>query len=125
MRSGLGSAPTETTSFLAAPLSVTVTSALQKVLVTSSKALGTNNFDGAMDLDVWICRQEGDGAVLTVGGGIYDLRAAANTRQVVSLSAMLTGLAPGTYAVGLCGRSSDASNWNSNEFSYTTALVTQ
>ena len=79
----------------------------------------------AQDLDVWICYQEGDGAVLTVGTGVFDLRAAANTRQLVSLSAALTGLAPGTYKVGLCGKSGDASNWNSNEFSYTTALVTQ
>ncbi len=55
MRSAAGSAPTETTGFLAAPLTLTMTSALQKVLVTSSKALGTNNFDGAQDLDVWIC----------------------------------------------------------------------
>ena len=125
MRSALGSAPSETTGFLAAPLTLTMTSALQKVLVTSSKALGTNNFDGAQDLDVWICYQEGDGAVQTVGGGVYDLRAAANTRQLVNLSATLTGLAPGSYKVGLCGKSSDASNWNSNEFSYTTALVTQ
>jgi hypothetical protein len=125
MRSAAGSAPTATTGFLAAPLTLTMTSALQKVLVTSSKALGTNNFDGAQDLDVWICQQEGDGAVVTVGTGVFDLRAAANTRQLVSLSATLTGLAPGTYKVGLCGKSGDASNWNSNEFSYTTALVTQ
>ena len=125
MRSAAGSAPTETTGFLAAPLTLMMNSALQKVLVTSSKALGTNNFDGAQDLDVWICYQEGDGAVLTVGTGVFDLRAAANTRQLVSLSATLTGLAPGTYKVGLCGKSGDATNWNSNEFSYTTALVTQ
>ena len=124
MRSGLGSAPSDTTGFLAAPLSLTITSALQKVLVNSSKALGTNNFEGAQDLDVWICYQEGDGAVLTVGAGVYDLRAAANTRQLVSLSATLTGLASGSYKVGLCGKSTDGDNWNSNEFSYTTALVT-
>jgi hypothetical protein len=40
------------------------------------------------------------------------------------LSATSTGLAPGTYKFGLCGMSSDYSNWNFNEFSYTTALVT-
>ena len=125
MISAPGSAPTETTSFLAAPLTLTITSALQKVLVNSSKALGTNNIDGAQGLNVWICYQEGDGAVLSVGAGIFGLRAAANTRQLVSLSATLTGLAPGSYRVGLCGKSNDASNWNSNEFSYTTALVTQ
>ena len=68
---------------------------------------------------------DNNGAVLTVGTGVFDLRAAANTRQLVSLSASLTGLAPGEYKVGLCGKSGDASNWNSNEFSYTTALVTQ
>ena len=125
MRSAAGSSPTETTSFLAAPLTLTINSALQKVLVNSSKSLGTINIDGAQNLNVWICYQEGDGALALVGTGVFGLRAAANTRQLVSLSATLTGLAPGSYRVGLCGRSNDASNWNSNEFSYTTALVTQ
>ena len=32
---------------------------------------------------------------------------------------------PGTYRVGLCGSSNQAANWDQNEFSYTTALVTQ
>jgi len=125
MLSAPGSAPTGTTSFLAAPLTLTITSALQKVLVNSSEGLGTSNVEGAQNLNVWICYQEGEGTVLTVGTGVFGLRAAANTRQLVSLSATLTGLAPGSYRVGLCGTSDDASNWNSNEFSYTTALVTQ
>ena len=128
MKVGLGYDPTATTAFLADPVQVTITSALQKILVTSSKALGTSlsfgAFGGAQDLDLFVCSQESAGAVTTVGVGVFDLRAAEDTRQLYTLSATLTGLAPGTYKFGLCGRSTDP-NWNWNEFSYTTALVTQ
>jgi hypothetical protein len=62
---------------------------------------------------------------VTVGGGVYDVRAAANTRQMLGLSAEVKGLAQGTYNFGLCGKTSDAASWNSNEFSYTTAIVVQ
>ena len=35
----------------------------------------------------------------------------------------LVGLPPGTYEVGLVGSSAAATNWNFNEFSYTTATL--
>ncbi|MCJ7642386.1 MAG: hypothetical protein MUO29_10890 [Desulfobacterales bacterium] len=38
---------------------------------------------------------------------------------VIGLGAIGTG----TYDVGLCGYSSDASNWNANDYGYTSAFV--
>jgi hypothetical protein len=58
-----------------------------------------------------------------IGGGVFGNRVGANTRVTMGLSAVITGLAPGNYQVGLTGLSSDAANWNSNEYSYTTATV--
>jgi hypothetical protein len=125
---GRGNDPSASNAFLADPVEVTIGSSTQKVLVTSSKALGTSqllgNFGGAIDLDLWICYQESAGALTKVGVGVMDLVAAPDTRQLLTLSATANGLAPGTYRFGLCGTSTDT-NWNFNEFSYTTALVTQ
>jgi hypothetical protein len=126
---GRGNDPAWLNAFLADPVEVTITASTQKVLVTSSKAFGTSldlgAFGGAQDLDLWVCSQLNGGGPLTmVGVGVLNLRAAENTRHLYTLSATSTGLAPGTYKFGLCGMSSDYSNWNFNEFSYTTALVT-
>ena len=124
MQAGPGSDPGATTTFVATPVPVTITSVMQKVLVSSSKALGS--LTGAQDLDLWICYQEGAGPLTTVGGGVFGLSVAAGGRQLFSLSASATTLAPGDYSFGLCGRSAtDSGNWNSNEYSYTTALVAQ
>jgi len=125
MQNGPGSDPGPSIAFLGAPVTISITSALQKMLVTSTKALGSSSADGAQDLDLWICQQEGGGALTMVGGGVFDLRVAANTRQLFTLSASITGLAAGNYTFGLCGMSSDSANWNSNEYSYTTVLFTQ
>jgi hypothetical protein len=125
MKFGLGSGPDTTLAFLADPVDVTIDSSTQKVLVTSSKAFGTSwVFEGAANLDLWICFKESAGTLTKVGVGVLGLSAAMNTRQIFALSATATTLAPGAYKFGLCGTSSDV-NWNSNEFSYTTALVTQ
>jgi hypothetical protein len=127
MQSGLGSDPSSSPAMLAEPVSVTIISDTQKVLVTSTKAFGTSTLfgaSGAQDLNLYVCHEAG-GALTPVGGGVMGLRAAADSRQLFALSATITGLAPGTYRFGLCGYSSDAGSWNSNEFGYTTALVTQ
>jgi hypothetical protein len=41
----------------------------------------------------------------------------------MGLNAVIDGLAVETYQVGLCGYSSDASNWNANDYGYTSAFV--
>jgi hypothetical protein len=128
---GRGNDPSALNAFLADPVEVTIGSSTQKVLVTSSKALGTLaalgvGWGGAIDLDLWICYQESAGALTKVGVGVLDLSAGQDTRQLYTLSATSTGLAAGTYKFGLCGSTGDPNgHWNWNEFSYTTALVTQ
>jgi hypothetical protein len=127
MQSGLGNDPTGSFAMLADPVSVTVASSTQKILVTSTKAFGTSTTFGAFgaqDLNLYVCHETG-GALTPVGGGVLGLRAAADSRHLFTLSATVTGLAPGTYQFGLCGYSTDAASWNFNEFGYTTALVSQ
>jgi hypothetical protein len=122
--SGLGSNPLTTNNFLAAPVTVTVTSSSQQILVTSHKAFGSTAVGGANLLNLYIGhRPSGGGSVTTVGGGIFGNQVAQNTRVTMGLSAVITGLTPGTYQVGLAGNSANAANWNNNEFSYTTAVV--
>jgi hypothetical protein len=47
----------------------------------------------------------------------------ANQRSVHGLSAVFTATTSGTYQVGLCAYSPNASNWNSNEYAYVSAMV--
>lgn len=121
---GAGTSPTgSTTMFLAAPTTVSVASG-QVVHVTSHKAMGTTAAGGALGLNLYICyRASGSTATPnTVGLGSFGNRVPQNTRITFGLSATITGLS-GTYQVGLCGHPSGDANWNSNEWSYTTALV--
>jgi hypothetical protein len=81
---------------------------------------------------LWICyRAAGSTEAPTTvpdpagSGGIFGLRVAQNTRQLFSLSAVIANLEPGTYQVALCGSSTNAASWNSNDFGYTSAIVTQ
>lgn len=122
---GGGSDPATTNAFLATPVTVTITSASQRVLVTSHKALGSGMVGGANNLNLFIGYRlsSSTASPTNVGSGIFGNRVAANTRITMGLSAVITGLAPGSYQVGLTGSSSDAANWNFNEYSYTTAVV--
>ena len=108
---------------LTEPLTVEITSTAQKVLVTSHKALGSTSGD-ATDLNLWICRRGSTGTLTKVGPGIMRLSLPYGGMHLYSLSATLQGLAVGTYQVGLCGSSNDF-DWDLNEFSATTALITQ
>lgn len=121
--SGLGASPAAAVAFLAPTVQVTISAANQRVHITSSKALGSSAAGGAQDLDLWICTQLGAGAIVTQGQAVFDLRVAQNTRHLFTLSWVASGLANGTYNVGLCGSSGNAVNWNSNEFGYTSAIV--
>jgi hypothetical protein len=107
---------------LAAPLTLEITSSQQKALVTSYKALGSTIGD-ATDLNLWICRQDSAGALTKVGPGVMQLSLPTGGMQIYTLSATLENLPVGTYQVGLCGSSNDT-DWDLDEFSTTTALVT-
>jgi hypothetical protein len=103
---------------------VTVTvSAGQSIQVTSSAALGSTAGTGANNLNLYIAYQSsGGGAINLVGAGQLGLSVSKNDRADFTLSAVISGLAAGSYKVGLAGSSSSA-NWNSNDSSYTSALV--
>ncbi len=114
-----------TNTFLAATVTVAITSATQRVMVTSHRAFGSTLAGGAADLNLYIGhRPSGSSDSPTnVGEGVLDNRVAANTRVTMGLSAVITGLQPGEHEVGLTGYSPEAANWNYNDASYTTATV--
>jgi hypothetical protein len=110
---------TTATAFIGPTVSVTV-AANQKIFVSSHAALGASAA-AASGLNLYICYQSG--AINTVGLGSFGYTAAANQRLNFGLSAVITGLAAGTYIVGLCGSSTNAANWVNNEWGYTSAMV--
>lgn len=118
--SGSTAAITTANAFISATVSLTL-AAGDKVYVSSNAALGAGA-TAANSLNIYICYQ-GGGPVNTVGGGMFGLTSAANQRQTYGLSAVVSGLAAGTYAFGLCGASPNAANWTNNEWSYTSAIL--
>jgi len=106
--------------FMAPTVDVTITSASQSILVTSQRTLGSNS--GASGLTLYICHRTGGGPLTTSGTGAQGLRVPALTRANFPMTAILTGLAPGTYTVGLCGFSTDV-NWLSNGSGSTSVVV--
>jgi hypothetical protein len=125
MASGRGQALTgdwTTVTMLAAPLTVQIADTSQKALVTSHKALGSSW--GAQGLNLWVCREDSAGTLTRVGPGIFNMSIPGGGMQLFTLSAMLENLPAGTYRVGLCGSSNDSASWDLDEFSYTTAVLT-
>ena len=120
--SGLGAGPASALAFIGPTVSVTV-DAGERVLVFAQKALGSSI--GASALNLWICFEPTGGTLTVVGGGLFGLRAPANSRAVYGLTAPTPPSAtPGRYVVGLCGTAgAQADNWNFNDFGYVTALV--
>ena len=120
-----GNSPSVTLQFLSAAATVTV-AAGEKVYVSSTKALGSTAAGGASDLDLDVCyKSTASGAVMMRSGmgELLDLRVPQNSRVPMTLTALLIGLPAGSYQVALCGTSSQGAAWNSNEYSYTTAMV--
>ncbi len=120
--SGLGAGPASALAFIGPTVPVAV-EAGERVLVFAHKALGSSV--GASALNLWVCYEPTGGALTVIGGGLFGLRAAANTRAVYGLTAPTPpSPAPGQYVVGLCGAAgAQAGNWNFNDFGYVTALV--
>jgi hypothetical protein len=115
-----GTAIPATLSFIGPSASVAITTG-QRIHVTAHAALGAGSI-AAASLNLYICQRASGGPLTTVGGGVFGLTSPANQRQLYGLSAVVTGLAAGTYQVGLCGSTSNA-NWNNNDFAYVSALV--
>lgn len=119
----MGTNPTTSTTFIGPTVVVTV-SANQYVFVTADKALGSTAAAGATLLNLRICYQStGGGAFNLIGGGAFGLRVPTNTRLTFGLNADFLIATAGSYNVGLCGSSSDAANWNNNEWGYVSAFI--
>jgi hypothetical protein len=123
--SGSGSTPTASLAFLASPITVTVTETNQRIHITSSRAMGSTVGINTGPLSLYVCYQSlaAGSSLVSIGGGMLGNRVPANTRVPFSLSYITPPLSSGQYQVGLCGLSANGSEWNSNEFSYTTALL--
>jgi hypothetical protein len=123
--SGFGYNPQATLNFVTDPVTVEITSTTQKVFWTASKAFGSTVSGGASDLRINPAyRLVGATSVSTVGGWIYDLRCAQNTRQTYSLSGVVTGLAPGMYEFGMGAECiGTPANWNYNEYGYVSYIL--
>lgn len=123
--SGAGASPSASLAFLAAPVVVTVRQG-QQVHVTSHKAFGSVAAGGANLLNLNVCHRPAGttSTPVTAGMGAFGNRVPQNTRVTLGLSTVISNLPAGDHQVALCGSSSDFANWNSNEFSHTTALVT-
>ncbi|MCW5554146.1 MAG: hypothetical protein KIS67_18565 [Verrucomicrobiae bacterium] len=124
-QNGGGANVTTMNTFLSATVTVTITSPTQRVMVTSHKAFGSTIVGGAANLNLYIGHRPSGSSVspTNVGQGVLGNRVAAYTRVPMGLSAVITGLSPGDHEVGLTGYSPEASNWNYNDASYTTATV--
>ena len=118
--SGGGPNPSTLLQFFAEPITVTVTNASQRILVTSHNGFGAGS-SGAAFLDLNICYQQLMGPLTPVGDFIMGNQVAPNTMVPMGLSKILQ-LPVGQYWVGLCGKST-SSGWNNNDWGSTTALV--
>jgi hypothetical protein len=91
--------------------------------MTVSKALGSIAVGGAGNLDIWAGSQLGVNPIVQHGGGILNLRCSQNTRDLFTMTHIYTGLAAGTYTIGMVGITTEAANWNNNEWGYISVIV--
>ena len=110
--------------FIGPTVNVAVTATTQKIHVTANKALGAGA-TAASGLNLYVCyRSTAVGAAIQLqGGGILNMNVPANTRLVFGISYSITGLAAGTYSVGMCGSAGTPANWNNNEWGYVSAIL--
>lgn len=110
-------------SFLVFPAIVTITETAG-IMINSTRTLGTTTGITTGTFNIYICyRNTNGGNIITMGGGMLGLRLPANTRIPFSLSYSTPLLPAGIYEVGLCGACNDPSQWNSNDWGYTTAMA--
>ncbi len=121
--SGFGGAVTNATAFIGPTVNVTLAVG-QRAHMVSEKALGTTVAGGATGLNIYPCYQNtGGGAVITQGGGIFTVQMAQNQRMPIGINHVYSGLAAGTYSIGMCGSAPVPANWNNAEWGYVSALV--
>ncbi|MEM7369591.1 MAG: hypothetical protein AAF587_13390 [Bacteroidota bacterium] len=121
--SGFGNDPNDSmNTFLSPVVTVTLANNVQKVMVMSHKSFGSQDSAGGSDLNLWIgFRPSGStGPPFIWGPGTFGQQVPSNMRVLMGLSAVLTGLGPGSFDVGLIGT---GKNWDWNEWGTTTVMV--
>jgi hypothetical protein len=118
--------PTTSLAFLSPALPVSVTAG-QAVLVTATITLGTSVAGGASGLRLWIVYQPSGGAITEPHPIDWiSPKAVQNSLNTYTFSDTITGLATGTYTVGMGGQlTSTPNNWDTSDWAYTTAQVIQ
>ncbi|KYG05628.1 hypothetical protein BE21_39530 [Sorangium cellulosum] len=132
--SGVGPHPTlpvgVAVDFFGPTASVVVSSESQSIYATAHRYLGSGT-SPANSLSLFMCyqrdRSEPNGPtvldeVQTVGLGMTGGRVPAGTRVPFGISAVITGLSPGKYNIGMCGHTLSP-NWNNNDYGYLSLLL--
>ncbi|WP_437680634.1 collagen-like protein [Sorangium sp. So ce131] len=109
--------------FFGPTVAVDITAASQRIYATAHRYLGAGA-DPATGLDLYICYQRSTprGAVQRVGNGMLGAEVPAHTRVPFGVSAVINGLSPGSYNIGMCGQAFDP-NWTNNDYGYLSVLV--
>jgi hypothetical protein len=100
----------------------------QKVYVNLSADLGSTSGAGALNLSIGFQATSLGGTPLThanqIGAELTNLTMGAGQRSVFALKGEVSGLAPGTYTIGLTAGTGDGNtNWNNNGQMYITGLL--
>jgi hypothetical protein len=103
---------------------VTATTASgDRVHITAMQALGTSSAN-ASGLDLFPCYRINSpvGTPSTIGGGMFNIQTTSGTRVPMTVTGVAVPGA-GTFDFGMCYRTTNT-NWNNNEWGYTSILVT-
>lgn len=115
-------ATTGTYTWCGPKVTLVITSPSQKVLLTACLALGASS-PAAWGLDIFPAYCLTSGSTPTIAGnGAYGYSCPANTRSCFTTTAVITGLAPGTYYFGSIVRVG-CLYWNNNEWGNVTAIL--
>ena len=104
-------------------VTLVITSATQKVLLTATVTMGAGATAGTT-LNIWPAYSLTGGTTpTTIGGGSYGFTCPANNRSSFSVTSVITGLTPGTYDFGAAVSVGTIGQWVNNEFGYVSAIV--
>lgn len=130
-------APGAELGFISAIVNINIEGEGHSAFIDAAAALGTT-LNNDLPLNIYPCYQRedeegGSSGLITIGGGLWGLSVAQNTRTTMSLSAVLQEAPPGNYEFGLCGEVPDQVpgeggedpdvQWDNNDFSYVSVLV--
>jgi hypothetical protein len=101
-----------------------VVAAGQSVYVNVSAALGSTVGAGALNLSIGSQVFLSGGPITQVATELQNLTIGAGQRNVFALTAVVSGLAPGTYTIGLTAGTGDGNtNWDNNGEMYISGLL--